>query len=100
MVNRGMFDAESMVSIKGEKVRSLLKVIRMNEAMRLEFKSMQVKLGRKNKVDLPSLDVKNRWNSMVDMVNSCYELRDVFESLWNEKQFKEELSTHTLSRRD
>jgi hypothetical protein len=60
--------------------------------MREDFSTIQIRLGRQYKRDVPNMDVENRWNSMFDMVNKCYELRDVFESLCNLDEFKNRLN--------
>lgn len=100
IINRGVSDANSVMTTEIEKLHSLLTVIRMKAAMRLEGASIQVRLGWKNKIDLPNLDVEKRTNSVFVMVNSCYKLRDVFKSLWNRKEYREKPWPPTLSRQD
>jgi hypothetical protein len=77
--------------------RDLLKQFRATVRMREEFATIQIRLGRQYKRDVPNLDVENLWNSMFDMVNKCYELRDVFESLCNLDEFKYRLNDVRLN---
>jgi hypothetical protein len=73
-------------------VRELIKIVLATVIMREEFATIQMRLGRQYKQDVPNLDVESRWNSMFDTVNKCYELRDVFESLCNFDEFKNKLN--------
>jgi hypothetical protein len=58
---------------------------------------IQVRLGSRRKLDVPNLDVENRWNSMFEMVKNCYDLRHVFESLCNTDEFQNILNDLKLS---
>jgi hypothetical protein len=78
-------------------VRELLKIVRATVTMREEFAIIQIRLGRQYKLDVPNLDVENRWNSTFDMVSKCYELRDVFKSLCNTDEFNNRLNDVRLS---
>jgi hypothetical protein len=96
IMNRAAVDAERKIKQEIESVRSLLKIVRVSATMRHAFSQIQVRLGRTQKLEVPSLDVENRWNSMFTMINSCYKLRDVFEALWNSEEFKTTLCDHVI----
>jgi hypothetical protein len=65
--------------------------------MREEFATIQMRLGRQYERDVPNLDLENRWNSMLDMVNKCFELQDVLELRCNLDEFKNRLNDVRLN---
>ena len=65
--------------------------------MRIVFGEIQIRLGRIVKQKFPGLDVDTIWNSMFDIINKCFQLRDVFEALCNMEEFKERLQPNQLS---
>jgi hypothetical protein len=97
VMNRAAVDAERVIKDEVGKVRELLKVVRATVRMREEFAMIQVRLGSRRKLDVPNLDVENRWNSMFEMVKNCYDLRHVFESLCNTDEFQNRLNDLKLS---
>jgi hypothetical protein len=66
-----------------EAVRDLQKASSFSGAAQEEFANIQVRLGFQKKLNLQILDVENRWNSMFDLVDSCYQLNDMFEAICN-----------------
>jgi hypothetical protein len=77
-------------------VRELLKRVRLCSAMRLEFRDVQVRMGRTSIITVPALDRGKDWNSLFTMVNKCYELRAVFEALCNVENFAHDLEGYRM----
>ena len=97
IINRAVKDCEAIVKPVVEKIRSLLKMIRVSGALRTAFRDVQVLLGKSTIVDVPGPDVDTRWNSMFEMVDSCFTVRDALESLCNRQEFTASLSGMQLS---
>jgi hypothetical protein len=97
VMNRAAIDTERVIEAEVSMVRELLKIVRATVRMREEFEIIQIRLGRQYNLDVPNLEVQSLWNSMFDMVNNCYELRDVFESLFNTDEFNNRLNDDRLS---
>jgi hypothetical protein len=93
IMNRAVTDCAKLITKEVSKVRTTLKVVRNCARMRLEFKKIQVRLGIADAkiVDVPSLDVETRWNSLFLMIDACYEVKDVFQALCNMEEFQEKL---------
>ena len=89
-MNRAVIECENLIKYEVCKIRTILKTIHNCVPIRLEFKTIQVRLGcTDNKiVDVHNIDVENRWNSMFLTIDSCYKLKDVFETLCNMGEFK------------
>lgn len=100
IINRAVKDCEIIVKPVVEKIRSLLKMIRVSAVLRVAFREIQVLLGRRNIVDVSSLDVETRWNSMFEMVDNCFLVKDVFESMCNKEEFTAALGGLQLSQMD
>lgn len=75
-------------------------MIRVSAVLRVAFREIQVLLGRRNIVDVPGLDVETRWNSMFEMVDNSFLVKDVFESMCNTKEFTLALGGLQLSQTD
>ena len=97
IMNRTVIDCGNLVKIEVEKVRIMLKTVRNCVPMRQEFKQIQVRLGRpvKSIVEVPNLDVENRWNSMFTMIDKCFVQQDVFETFSNMDTFYGKIVTLT-----
>jgi hypothetical protein len=70
---------------KLEKLRTMIKTIRLSPKLKAGFKNVQVRLGKKESEtkEVPGLDVENRWNTTFLMIDVAYTLQDAFESLSN-----------------
>jgi hypothetical protein len=62
IMNRAAIDAERVIEAEVAMDRELLKIVRATLRMREEFATIQIRLGRQYKRDVPNLDVENRWN--------------------------------------
>ncbi|BBN01618.1 hypothetical protein Mp_2g08860 [Marchantia polymorpha subsp. ruderalis] len=100
IINRAVKDCETIVKLVVEKIRSLLKMICVSAVLRVAFREIQVLLGRRNIVDVPGLDVETRWNSMFEMIDNCFLVKDVFESMCNKEDFTAALGGLQLSQTD
>ncbi|OAE27781.1 hypothetical protein AXG93_2167s1100 [Marchantia polymorpha subsp. ruderalis] len=100
IINRAVEDCGTIVKPVVEKIRSLLKMIRVSAVLRVTFREIQVLLGRRNIVDVPGLDVESRWNSMFEMVDNCFLVKYVFESMCNKEEFTASLGGLQLSQTD
>jgi hypothetical protein len=67
-----------------QKLRDLLKGIRLSSTIRQKFKNTQVRLGTVHLRDVPDLDVDTRWSSSFVMIKSSFELKDVLEAICND----------------
>lgn len=81
VIHRGVEDAMELLKKSVKALRELLKGLRHNKKNRELFAEAQQLLKKETIKDVPGLDVENRWSSMFKMINSCFELRDVFESV-------------------
>lgn len=100
IINRAVKDYETIVKPVVEKIQSLLKMIRVSAVLCVAFREIQVLLGRRNIVDVPGLDVETWWNSMFEMVDNCFLVKDVFESMCNKEEFTSALGDLQLSQTD
>jgi hypothetical protein len=91
VICRAVKYAEVCVKDDVEKVRELLKRVRYSSAMRIEFRDVQVRMGRTSIITVPALDFGKDWNSLFTFINKCYELRAVFEALRNLEKFAHDL---------
>ena len=95
IINRAVIDSKKDMDVEVEKLRKMIKTVRLTPAMREEFKNIQVKLGWQTFKEVPSLDVENRWNSLFIMIDKSFVLRSVFQALSNTPRFM--LSIETLA---
>jgi hypothetical protein len=67
-----------------QKLRDLLKGVRLSSTIRQIIKNTQVCLGRVHLRDVPGLDVDTRWSSSFAMIKSSFELKDVLKATCND----------------
>jgi hypothetical protein len=77
-------DSAVYVRAQLQKLRDLLKGIRLSSTIRQKFKNTQVRLGRVHLRDVPGLDVDTRWSSSFVTIKSSFELKDVLEAICND----------------
>lgn len=96
-MHRAVIDSESIFKPKVEKLRAMLKAIRLSSRMRADFKKVQVLLrAREHETkEVPGLDVENMWNTMFIMIDSSYSLMEAFQSLSNMSKHYSKLVTLT-----
>ncbi|OAE31848.1 hypothetical protein AXG93_1276s1020 [Marchantia polymorpha subsp. ruderalis] len=68
----------------------MLKMIR-NTQMRESFKQVQIQLGKPTTKNVPGLDVDNRRNNLLQMIDACFDLQEFFESMLNIVEFSHKL---------
>ncbi|KAH8932110.1 hypothetical protein BDL97_19G056000 [Sphagnum fallax] len=85
IIHQVVVDSEVFIKPKLEKLRTMIKTIRLSLKLRAGFKNVQVRLGKKESEtkEVPGLDVENRWNTTFLMIDAAYTLQDAFESLSN-----------------
>ncbi|KAH8959691.1 hypothetical protein BDL97_06G090300 [Sphagnum fallax] len=85
IIHRAVVDSEMFIKPKLEKLRTMIKTIRLSPKLRAGFQNVQVRLGKKESEtkEVPRLDVENHWNTTFLMIDAAYTLQDAFESLSN-----------------
>jgi hypothetical protein len=84
IIDRAVKDSSVHMRAQLQKLRALLKVIRLSNTIRQKFKNAQVRLGRLHLRDVPSLVVDTRWSSSFLMIKSSFEMKDVLEAICND----------------
>jgi hypothetical protein len=84
IIDRAVKDSAVYMRAQLQKLRDLLKGIRLSSTLRQKFKNIQVRLGRVHLRDVPGLDVDTRWSSSFVMMKSSFELKDVLEAICND----------------
>ena len=74
----------STLSKQLENLRDTVKSIRMSQKLHGKFREAQALLCSSTCKEAPCLDIDTRWSSTFTMVQSSYDLRNVFESLTND----------------
>jgi hypothetical protein len=83
IIDRAVKDSAVHMRAQLQKLRDLLKGIRLSSTIRQKIKNTQVCLGRVHLRDVPGLDVDTRWGSSFAMIKSSFELKDVLEAICN-----------------
>jgi hypothetical protein len=84
IIDRAVKDSAVHMRAQLQKLRDLLKGIRVSSTIRQKIKNTQVCLGRVHLQDVPGLDVDTRWSSSFAMIKSSFELKDVLEAIYND----------------
>jgi hypothetical protein len=75
---------------------SFITRVHYSSDMRLEFRDVQVRMRRTSIIMVPALACRKDWNSLTTMVYKCYELRAVFEALFNVEKFAHDLKCYRI----
>jgi hypothetical protein len=84
IIDRAVKDLAVYMRAQLQKLRDLLKGIRLSSTLRQKFKNIKVRLGRVHLRDVPGLDVDARCSSSFVMIKSSFELKDVLEAICND----------------
>jgi hypothetical protein len=100
VLNLGIQDAMKALKLEIGDLRELLKLIRSSPRLIIKFKDLQKSLGNTIIYEVPSLDVETRWNSSYLMINQCYKLKGIFDSLCDSAAVGDPLKDLKLSSSD
>lgn len=95
IITHAVMECDLLMQEEVAKLRTILQIVHNSEPMQAMFKDVQTRLGRAPEeiVDVPQLDNSAQWNSTFGMIESCYNVRNVFEDLCNANEFKHRLGS-------